>query len=96
MKLVIREVPYGWKTTAIVLQYTNSHYTSRPIQKLGLVTRQFGYRYVEVDMNWLGFWLCEGVRYESTKATDRAIDMMTLKWRAESSRALKRKDSILL
>jgi hypothetical protein len=96
MKLVIREVPYGWKTTAIVLQKANSHYTSRPIQKLGLVTRQFGYRYVEVDMNWLGFWLCEGVQYESHRATDRAIEMMTKKWQREEARLLKRKDSILL
>lgn len=96
MKYVIRHVPNGWKSTAIVLQKANSHYLSPPLQKLGLITRRYGYRYVEVDLDWLGYWLCQGVRYESSNATMRAIDMMTLKWRAETSRILKRKDSILL
>lgn len=95
MKYVIRNIPYGWKITAIVVQRANSAYTSRPIEKLGLVTRKFGYRYIEVNINLLGYWLYHGARYESSRETNRAMDMVIQKWRAESSRALKRKDSIV-
>lgn len=96
MKYIIRHVPYGWKTTAIVVQRARSPYTSPPLVKLGLITRQHGYKYVEVDMHALSDWLCRGVRFETTRQTNRAIEMCTLKWLAESSRLQKRKDSILV
>jgi hypothetical protein len=96
MKYVIRHVPYGWKTTSIVVQKAKSHYLSEPVMRLGLITKHYGYRYVQVDLNMLGFCLYHGVRYESREATNKAMDMMINKWELDTKILLKRKDSKII
>jgi hypothetical protein len=91
MKYIIRHIPHGWKTTAIVVQRANSPTTSPPLARIGLITRQHGYSYVEVDMYALSDWLCRGARYASSKKTNRAIEMCILKWLGESARMEKKR-----